>query len=162
MACSADARTALVADPSVARRASLTGPLDGSQGCQAERCPGHPLRRGRKPSRVLYPPLGRKCRPRVEADPAKRWLLFFLGVVLLQVLMEEPGEENQGRLESQMLDAALAARRPETLFNSSGDEAGQTTQLPLPKALGRGLPCKGKQLGDTCWAGPSHRGPRES
>lgn len=155
---SADARMALAADPPMARRVSLKGPWDGSLG-------SHPLRRGRKPSRVLYPPLGRKRRPRVEVDPAKRWLFFCLGVLLLQVLMEEPGEENPGFLESQTIVAPLAADRPETLFNSSGDEAGQIerTQLPLYKALGSGLPCSGKPLGEeTCGAGSSHRRPRES
>uniref|UniRef100_A0A670KEX4 Uncharacterized protein n=1 Tax=Podarcis muralis TaxID=64176 RepID=A0A670KEX4_PODMU len=68
----------------VAGELSAVGTLVSSPALSSERSPGHPSRRGRKPSRILYPPLVRRRGLREKTDPAKRWLLFFVGVVLLE------------------------------------------------------------------------------
>lgn len=158
MADAACPKAPSAAETPVPRRPSMMDSLDSCMGSPPEKSPSYPFRRGRKPSRVLYPPLGRKRSPRAEADPTKRWLLFFIGVVLLQILMEEPGQENQDHLDNQMLVAPLATLHPEMLFNSSGDEAGlrETIQQPLHKTFGKHLPCKVQHLRQMCGAGPGH------
>uniref|UniRef100_A0A669Q4B5 Uncharacterized protein n=1 Tax=Phasianus colchicus TaxID=9054 RepID=A0A669Q4B5_PHACC len=57
------------------------------------RPPGLPTKRNRKARRVLYPARVRKYLPRPKKDVAKRWLLVCAGIVLLQVLTEEPEQE---------------------------------------------------------------------
>lgn len=57
------------------------------------RPPGLPTKRSRKARKVLYPAQVRKYLPRQEKDLAKRWLLFFVGVILMQVLTEDPEQE---------------------------------------------------------------------
>uniref|UniRef100_A0A672TXS8 Radiation-inducible immediate-early gene IEX-1 n=1 Tax=Strigops habroptila TaxID=2489341 RepID=A0A672TXS8_STRHB len=59
----------------------------------AGRPPGLPAKRSRKARRVLYPAQVRKYLPRQEKDLVKRWLLFFAGVILMQVLTEDPEQE---------------------------------------------------------------------
>lgn len=57
------------------------------------RPPGLPTKRSRKARKVLYPARVRKYLPRPEKDLVKRWLFFFVGIVLMQVLTEEPEQE---------------------------------------------------------------------
>ncbi|XP_010182718.1 PREDICTED: radiation-inducible immediate-early gene IEX-1-like, partial [Mesitornis unicolor] len=58
-----------------------------------ERPPGLPAKRSRKARKVLYPAQVRKYLPRQEKDLAKRWLLLCAGIVLMQVLTEDPERE---------------------------------------------------------------------
>uniref|UniRef100_A0A8B9PN50 Radiation-inducible immediate-early gene IEX-1 n=1 Tax=Apteryx owenii TaxID=8824 RepID=A0A8B9PN50_APTOW len=55
--------------------------------------PGLPTKRSRKARRVLYPARVRKYLPRQEKDLVKRWLLFFAGIILMQVLTEDLEQE---------------------------------------------------------------------
>lgn len=64
------------------------------------RPPGLPTKRSRKVRKVLYPAQVRKYLPRQEKDPVKRWLLFFAGIILMQVLTEDPEQERLDRGES--------------------------------------------------------------
>lgn len=57
------------------------------------RPPGLPTKRSRKARKVLYPAQVRKYLPRQEKDLLKRWLLFFAGIILMQVLTEDPEQE---------------------------------------------------------------------
>lgn len=57
------------------------------------RPPGLPTKRSRKARKVLYPAQVRKYLPRQEKDLVKRWLLFFAGIILMQVLTEYPEQE---------------------------------------------------------------------
>ncbi|KAJ1145477.1 hypothetical protein NDU88_011763 [Pleurodeles waltl] len=49
--------------------------------------------RRRKPRRVLYPAQVRKYLPPEETDLARRWLFFFGAIILMQVCMEEAGQQ---------------------------------------------------------------------
>lgn len=123
-------------DPPVSRRYSTVSACFESSGMPH---PSHPVRRGRKPSRVLYPPLGRKRAPREEADPAKRWLVFFFGLMLLQILMEEPGQELPGSSTSPWHGAPVSTASFKSLLNSSGDDLPgmETSPDPFASDLGR-------------------------
>jgi len=70
---------------------SLSRPMLAVQ--PVRRPPGLPTKRSRKARKVLYPAQVRKYLPRQEKDLAKRWLLFFAGIILMQVLTEEPERE---------------------------------------------------------------------
>uniref|UniRef100_A0ACB8EZQ2 Uncharacterized protein n=1 Tax=Sphaerodactylus townsendi TaxID=933632 RepID=A0ACB8EZQ2_9SAUR len=101
--------------------------------------PGHPAQRGRKPSRVLYPPLRRKYTLPEKGDPIKRWLLFLLGVLLLQILMEEPVPERQGSgssqdyAEDQWCETPTDTQSLKNLSNSSRN--GTTLRETTPHSL---------------------------
>uniref|UniRef100_A0A674IE49 Radiation-inducible immediate-early gene IEX-1 n=1 Tax=Terrapene triunguis TaxID=2587831 RepID=A0A674IE49_9SAUR len=56
----------------------------------AGKSPGLSAKRSRKPRRVLYPSQVRRYLPRQEADSVKRWLLFLIGVILMQIFTENP------------------------------------------------------------------------
>lgn len=86
-----------------------------------ERSPAPLVRRGRKPSRILYPPLGRKRWPRREADAAQRCFLILAGLMVLQILMEEAGQGDEVLTEDQWLGASSATPNLRALSNSSGD-----------------------------------------
>lgn len=64
---------------------------------------GLAAKRSRKARRVLYPAQVRKYLPRQEKDLVKRWLLFFAGIILLQVLTEDP--EHKGLAGGKSLKA---------------------------------------------------------
>lgn len=76
---------------------------------------------------MLYPAQVRKYLPRQEKDLAKRWLLVFAGVILMQVLTEDLEQEGLagGRsLSEQPLcaPASLSAARLGAARNSSREE----------------------------------------
>ncbi|XP_010076450.1 PREDICTED: torsin-4A-B-like, partial [Pterocles gutturalis] len=61
---------------------SLARPMFAAQ--TIRRPPGLPPKRSRKARKVLYPAQVRKYLPRQEKDPVKRWLLVFVGIILMQ------------------------------------------------------------------------------
>lgn len=64
------------------------------------RPPGLPTKQSRKAKKVLYPAQVRKYLPRQEKDLVKRWLLFFAGIILMQILTEDPEQERLAGGES--------------------------------------------------------------
>lgn len=67
----------------------------------AGRPPGLPTKRSRRARKVLYPAHVRKYLPRQEKDQVKRWLLFFAGIILMQVLTQDPEQERKSLREQQ-------------------------------------------------------------
>uniref|UniRef100_A0A452IFY8 Radiation-inducible immediate-early gene IEX-1 n=1 Tax=Gopherus agassizii TaxID=38772 RepID=A0A452IFY8_9SAUR len=59
----------------------------------AGKSPGLSAKRSRKPRRVLYPSQVRRYLPHQEADSVKRWLLFLIGVILMQIFTENPEQD---------------------------------------------------------------------
>uniref|UniRef100_A0A8C0IM99 Radiation-inducible immediate-early gene IEX-1 n=1 Tax=Chelonoidis abingdonii TaxID=106734 RepID=A0A8C0IM99_CHEAB len=59
----------------------------------AGKSPSLSAKRSRKPRRVLYPFQVRRYLPRQEADSVKRWLLFLIGVILMQIFTENPEQD---------------------------------------------------------------------
>uniref|UniRef100_A0A8C6Z162 Radiation-inducible immediate-early gene IEX-1 n=1 Tax=Nothoprocta perdicaria TaxID=30464 RepID=A0A8C6Z162_NOTPE len=101
----------------------------------AGNAPGLPTKRSRKARKVLYPARVRKYLPRQEKDLAKRWLLVFAGIILMQVLTEDLEQERlageQGRRAARCR-AAAAALPPAPLgaaANSSGGH-GALSEAP--------------------------------
>lgn len=65
----------------------------------AGRPPGLPTKRSRRARKVLYPAHVRKYLPRQEKDQVKRWLLFFAGIILMQILTQDPEQEGKSLRE---------------------------------------------------------------
>lgn len=91
------------------------------------RPPGLPTKRSRKARKVLYPAQVRKYLPRQKKDPVKWWLLVFAGVILMQVLTEDPEQERLAggkSLSEQPLcaPASLSAAGLGSARNSSREE----------------------------------------
>lgn len=101
----------------------------------SRRAAGFAPRRSRRARKVLYPPHGRKYLPRQEKDPAKRWLLLFAGITLLQILAEapEPGERS---LREQL---PCAPALPLAAANSSREDRAVSQALPTTLSPAAGL-----------------------
>nr|XP_029500613.1 radiation-inducible immediate-early gene IEX-1 [Oncorhynchus nerka] len=65
------------------------GPLGASAAAGGTYRPASLRPRGRRPTRVLYPPLVRRVLPREEPDSARRWLLLLSALLFLQIYTEE-------------------------------------------------------------------------
>lgn len=112
------------------------------------RPPGLPTKRSRKARRVLYPARVRKYLPRPKKDVAKRWLLVCAGIVLLQVLTEEPEHEGLAgakvpkeqlcTLRAQLRAAHLGAARLRGAENRSREDraAPEALAIVLSSAYG--------------------------
>uniref|UniRef100_A0A8C9ESR5 Uncharacterized protein n=1 Tax=Pavo cristatus TaxID=9049 RepID=A0A8C9ESR5_PAVCR len=115
------------------------------------RAPGLPTKRSRKARRVLYPARVRKYLPRPKKDVAKRWLLVCAGIVLLQVLTEEPEREGLAggkapkeqlcTLHAQLRAAHLGAAQLGAAENCSREDraAPEAPAIILSSAYGQPL-----------------------
>lgn len=95
----------------------------------AGRPPGLPAKRSRKARRVLYPAQVRKYLPRQEKDLVKRWLLFFAGVILMQVLTEDPEQERLAGGKSLRAQPLCAPASLRAAGNSSRED-GAVSEAP--------------------------------
>uniref|UniRef100_A0A8C6N6Q8 Uncharacterized protein n=1 Tax=Melopsittacus undulatus TaxID=13146 RepID=A0A8C6N6Q8_MELUD len=83
---------------------------------------GLAAKRSRKARRVLYPAQVRKYLPREEKDLVKRWLLFFAGIILLQVLSEDPEQEGLAGGKSLKTQPLCAPASQQAAGNSSRED----------------------------------------
>uniref|UniRef100_A0A803XQA3 Radiation-inducible immediate-early gene IEX-1 n=1 Tax=Meleagris gallopavo TaxID=9103 RepID=A0A803XQA3_MELGA len=99
----------------------LVPDLEAAGPASVGRPPGLPTKRSRKARRVLYPARVRKYLPRPKKDVAKRWLLVCAGIVLLQVLTEEPEQEGLagGKVPKEQLCTLHAQLRRAFLTHAS-------------------------------------------
>lgn len=95
-------------------------------GQASEVSPGHPAKRRRKSIRVLYPSQRRRYLPRQEANLVKRWLLFLIGVIVIQIFTEDPEQEGLGGRKvlgehQPCAMATLKGMQLKTVSNCSGE-----------------------------------------
>lgn len=131
------------------------------------RPPGLPTKRSRKARRVLYPARVRKYLPRPKKDGAKRWLLVCAGIVLLQVLTEEPEREGLAggkvpkerlcTLHAQLRAAHLGAAQLRAAENCSREDRAAPEAPVLSfshQLMGTNFSCKPRmchdKLGGSC------------
>uniref|UniRef100_A0A8C2U2J0 Uncharacterized protein n=1 Tax=Coturnix japonica TaxID=93934 RepID=A0A8C2U2J0_COTJA len=117
----------------------------------ARRPPGLPTKCSRKARRVLYPARVRKYLPRPKKDPAKRWLLVCVGIILLQVLIEEPEQEGLagGKVPQEqpcVLHAQLRAARLGPLNTTSPSPSLTCSVSSFHMAQGGELGCTAMQI----------------
>lgn len=113
---------------------SLSGPMLAVRA--VGRPPGLPTKRSRKARKVLYPARVRKYLPRPEKDLVKRWLLFCVGIILVQVLTEEPEQERLAggkgpRQQPLCAPAVLPASQLGAAANSSREDRAISEALEI-------------------------------
>ncbi|XP_014028082.1 radiation-inducible immediate-early gene IEX-1 [Salmo salar] len=91
------------------------GPLGASAAAGGTYRPASLRPRGRRPPRVLYPPLVRRVLPREEPDSARRWLLLLSALLFLQIYTEE----------SSCGPPELQLHTPETSLSTSFPQEGE-------------------------------------